>query len=658
MDGLVHLFIIWKNGRHKEGEIVNLIKQKFQILKKYEITWTPEKFRNNLSSLYCDDFTNDSFQEEHRGNGEFLVIIVKDLNPIFENRKTNNGIELVNINAFEFKYKIRNEILHGDFQFHATNNLKETKHDLVLLLGQNLNDFLQNTKLNGSCEKLQKDLPCVRGWKNLEEVFYVLNDASDYCLLRCFDKIPYKHTSQDGDIDILTNDMQNIIAILDENNNLKKNAFRFFNYIKVGNDTILFHLKFVGDDYYDINWQRKILNTKILNKNNCYIPNDEMYFYSLLYHGIIHKTNYLKYNETLTNLAKKLNIKDFKLDIKYLIKLLGNWLKNNNYKYTLHLDKCRGFHKENVYKNSLIKKKKDYLLYSNFYGCHIFEKELIFQNPELATFMCNYCQLTFISFENHLIDLNSKKYRKYKKFFSKNSLFVYFRKRFGNILVSKGFLDKDNKIEIKKYFLGHFGKINTEFFILSPEKKRKFIDGTILFDIIQNIKYDIEKLKQCLEIFICEVFRQFKTDDNLTLNGIAFDMVPQNCIIDNDGRYKFIDFEYSLKGGINKSFMIYRILRCAGTDIDYKMLYDYFCDKFKLSNNFIHDEWFNSIFFDKIYLSPREPKKSLLKKIIANILTSFIPGKKYREKSRKKLKKFMYFRKLRLYKKYFGEDNI
>ena len=51
--------------------------------------------------------------------------------------------------------------------------------------------------------------------------------------------------------------------------------------VKIDNDMIPFDLRFVGDDYYDIKFEKDILNDRIIN-NGFYVPNDYFHFYSLI----------------------------------------------------------------------------------------------------------------------------------------------------------------------------------------------------------------------------------------------------------------------------------------------------------------------------------------------------------------------------------------
>ena len=82
----LHLFIIWQNGREKQEEILQDIKENFKIIKLYEVEWDKEKFSNNLSRFYGTNLPKGSGKEVRCGNGKFLLVILKDLNPIYKER--------------------------------------------------------------------------------------------------------------------------------------------------------------------------------------------------------------------------------------------------------------------------------------------------------------------------------------------------------------------------------------------------------------------------------------------------------------------------------------------------------------------------------------------------------------------------------------------
>ena len=145
----------------------------------------------------------------------------------------------------------------------------------------------------------------VNGWESFEQLFYVLNSTLDYVILRNFENFPDTVKDHD-DIDFLVRDLDKAIYIT--------NASKVFHQIdrvhykiKVANKDIFVDFRFLGDDYYDYNWQNNILINKVLTNNNFYRPTDENYFYSLIYHVLIHKTFIAPdYYNKLTNIYKKL----------------------------------------------------------------------------------------------------------------------------------------------------------------------------------------------------------------------------------------------------------------------------------------------------------------------------------------------------------------
>ena len=139
----VHLFILWENARKKENEILEDIRNNFNILGMYNIKWNKKLFSNNLSRFYGTNLPENSGKEQHCGNGDFLLVIVEDENPIYEERETSKGIQIVNINMFDKKTYYR-ELTGGGHKIHATNSVAETNHDLALLLGKNVQDYLKD----------------------------------------------------------------------------------------------------------------------------------------------------------------------------------------------------------------------------------------------------------------------------------------------------------------------------------------------------------------------------------------------------------------------------------------------------------------------------------------------------------------------------------
>ena len=216
----LHLFILWKNALYKKDEILKDIRKKFEIVKMYNVTWSDKKYSENLSRFYGTKLPDGSKKEEHCGKGTFLLIVVLDKNPKYEKRITTAGEDVVNINMFDAKTKYR-EMTGGGHKVHATNSVKETDHDLTLLLGLNSNDYINKcynkknkNKINEE-ENIKSDLIGSDGFKSVDEMFYVLNNSTEYAILRNFENLPEEiYLNDHNDIDIICKSRENTAYIL------------------------------------------------------------------------------------------------------------------------------------------------------------------------------------------------------------------------------------------------------------------------------------------------------------------------------------------------------------------------------------------------------------------------------------------------------------
>ena len=94
--------------------------------------------------------------------------------------------------------------------------------------------------------------------------------------------------------------------------------------------------RIVGDGYYDINWQRSMLQNRVKNPLGFYVMSDEDYFYSLAYHAIYQKKDGLseEYRERLGKM--KPEIKDCQQED--YIKVLDEYMMSHGYFYTHTVD--------------------------------------------------------------------------------------------------------------------------------------------------------------------------------------------------------------------------------------------------------------------------------------------------------------------------------
>ena len=260
--------------------------------------------------------------DDWRGGTEFNLYIIIDNNPSYNNRETSKGIRKVNVNIFDLKKSLRK--ITGGYRIHATDNIQETKDNLKAL---GIFDEYYNERKFGS----------------LQDVFDELNQHQNlkWVVMRNFEEMPHNITIDEHlDVDLLVNDYYLVKSILDGSSATKyfgshektyeNCGNRILNYVTINNNKVLFDFRSVGDNYYDKNFQIKMLNTRIKHPNGFYIPNEENHFYSLIYHSIIHKSNI---SSTYINVFKKYGLKDSELTKKTLKDKLDIFMEKNGYSY-------------------------------------------------------------------------------------------------------------------------------------------------------------------------------------------------------------------------------------------------------------------------------------------------------------------------------------
>lgn len=354
----VHLFILWEHAREKEKEILDDINKNFKVLGKYNIKWNKENFSKNLSRFYGTNLPKNSGKEQHCGNGEFLLIIVEVDNPKYEERDTSKGKQVVNVNMFDKKTYYR-ELTGGGHKVHATNSEIETNHDLTLLLGKSIKDYLDSIKEEKNIEtiNIERELTGNDGFKSIKEMFYTLNNCINYTILRNYETLPDEiYVNDHNDVDIICDSLENAVYILNAEKVFKED-YRVHYKVKAENRDVFFDLRYVGDNYYYYKIEQEILNTRIYNEKGFYTISKELYFYTLLYHALLHKPSFAKdYKDRLQKMNSKYT-EEIMSDDK-AINLLNNWLLENGYTITVPIDISVQFNKENA-------KKFNELLYKN-----------------------------------------------------------------------------------------------------------------------------------------------------------------------------------------------------------------------------------------------------------------------------------------------------
>jgi hypothetical protein len=335
----LYIFVLWERARENEQNLINKINEFFEIRDMYEIKWNEQNFPNNLKRFYGPGKIGDVEKKTRLcKTGAFLLIIISDHNPKFGKRRTSKGMELVNINLFENKKKFREQTKKG-YAIHSSITEQETNDDLTMLLGKNLSDIKKSLseKWDGNIKKIESDIVGQNGWTDMNELLYVLNSTVNYVVIRNFEDISKKNLEyQHNDVDIITDEPIRIPYIA----NGGKAPFneKFPHQIKIGEKLIPFDFGYPEDGYYDEKWLRGVLKRRVPH-DGFYIPSKEDYFYTLLYHAVIHqKVISIEYKNKLKNLSEKLSINNISQktfeNIQVAKIILEEYMKKNGYHHT------------------------------------------------------------------------------------------------------------------------------------------------------------------------------------------------------------------------------------------------------------------------------------------------------------------------------------
>lgn len=343
----LHLFILWENALPQKQCILDDINNHFSVVQNYLITWTPELVSSNYSRFYGTKLPSNSEKERVCGSGPFMLIIVKDEAPVYDYRKTSSGQEYVNVNMFDAKTRYRLWTNAGH-RVHGTNNEIETNHDLTLLLGINMFDFLDGKRPDSNDVNLHFDIIGAKSWHSFRELFYVLNSTISYCVLRNYENLPDGFdNSIHGDIDLLVDNYKNAQLILNSHACFEPEC-RVGNIARVGNIDVSFDLRFVGDNYYDSRWEKSILFSSEINKNGVKCMSPENQYYSLLYHAFIHKKYIAKdYPDKLSTLGSAIGIKYIN-DATCTVSQLDTFMTKNRYEYIKPIDESVTYNIHNL----------------------------------------------------------------------------------------------------------------------------------------------------------------------------------------------------------------------------------------------------------------------------------------------------------------------
>jgi predicted Ser/Thr protein kinase len=512
--GELHLFIIWNKGRYKQNEILNDIQSNLTIIETVEVNWSTGKVGNNYSRFYGLKLTEKGSKIKECGTGPFLLITVFDQSPQYEYVETSRGHELVNTNIFALKQKYR-QWTGGGHKIHSTNSIAEVNHDLTLLIGENADDYMDGRERvwNKKITSITQDLIGADGWNSLKEIFYVLNNTTNYFVMRNHEILPEKFASdKHGDIDIQVTDFEDTILIMNADR-LSKDPNRVRCSTRIKDEIALWDAQYTSDNYYCQEWQTYLMDNRILNDKSIYVLGDTDYFYTLIYHAVVHKKNisddYYTMLRTLMKTAD-VNIHESEFDetnddFDVYIKHLMNYMDRKGYNFTKPDDNY-------VYFNDKLHLRKSHARYLKelFDIDDVYPTMLAYKGPA----DCLYYKGLL---NGHPVFIK----------WSANNQAIQNEFKYANILYNK-----DHEHFVKPIF---YKESNQGGFIVF-----EYIKGDILADkIIANDLTPTEKKN--IVISASNILNCLK-DSNCSHRDIR----PRNILISSEGRVLLIDFEFAV----------------------------------------------------------------------------------------------------------------
>ena len=156
----IYMFVIWHRGMDEAEAIMRGIRERFTVLKQFDVTWRPKDYTKNFAAFYGWKSWGMWFGKKRRsGTGVFRVVMVRDENPVFEDKDNAGRVEtLENSNVYDFKVSCRGMTRHSNV-VHASVNEAETRHNLKAITGETLEGFLARRDLDGSVSCLKFDAP-------------------------------------------------------------------------------------------------------------------------------------------------------------------------------------------------------------------------------------------------------------------------------------------------------------------------------------------------------------------------------------------------------------------------------------------------------------------------------------------------------------------
>ena len=344
---MIHDLIIWPNAAGSAGKILDDLHASFNVLSQITIRWDEDRLYDNFRVFYSKSwqrFPSSTLRKaikdkaEYCGYGDFLLIVFEDNSPEMGFKQTNDGRSYVNTRVFDKKEEYRT-LTGGGHLVHTSNNAAETNRDLALLLGVGTDDFLKtHKKLRPGGLRVCRNCTGVDGYESLYSFFYSLNQTIDYVVLRNFECLPDRFFEEGhDDIDLLVENLSYIVNLTSAKP-ISGSENRVDYSIRIGGVDVQFDFRHVGDNYYDLAWERNILKNRAFERGLFYIPRPEDLYFSLIYHAYVQKMQVNPdYFPKLVQYGKEAGV-EYRSDVEASIGQLDSFMEGSGYEYIEPID--------------------------------------------------------------------------------------------------------------------------------------------------------------------------------------------------------------------------------------------------------------------------------------------------------------------------------
>ena len=335
----IHTIITWDcKNKDKTDKYIKNFPNNIKILHKTLLRLTKKQQEELALSIY----TNKKFNKVK--NNKIYLIIIEDTNPNYSFEKATSCWQVLNKNMKIIKENMR--LIIGGSKKHSRSIHTSYNQEEALFVLKPL-DYQHYVKR--------------KTFDNFKHFFDHLNKHKKlkYLVQRSFHEIEYSpaYFNETNDIDILVNDYYYFKALTGargvnrKNMRENDNGYSIQSRIIIDKRKIKFDIRFVGDNYFDSNWELDMLNRRIsqtLKKNIIInIPNNLDELYSLIYHIIIqkpnpHRSKHIPRIKELLKICNIIDVLDF-INIRDIRKFLDTFMNKNTYKYKKPLDKGVGF---------------------------------------------------------------------------------------------------------------------------------------------------------------------------------------------------------------------------------------------------------------------------------------------------------------------------